>query len=179
MIRAKTLQDLFKRYRRPGDLVFALLFLLFSVFLALSLDKQTAWATGTRFLAQPAFWSYAAVFTMVTFGLLHLISSLWSPRLEGRWREIGFWLRSLEYAGWFMAYVFLVPRLGYLPSTLLFCVGLAVRVGYGRPRYLLAAGTVALAIVVVFKSLLQVKVPGGQIYEHLPDTLRAFMLTYL
>ena len=29
MSRARTLQDLFKRYRRPGDLVFAILFLIF------------------------------------------------------------------------------------------------------------------------------------------------------
>ena len=33
MIKAKTLQDLFKRYRRPGDLVFALAFMAFSLFL--------------------------------------------------------------------------------------------------------------------------------------------------
>ena len=33
MSRARTLQDLFKRYRRPGDLVFAILFLVFSIWL--------------------------------------------------------------------------------------------------------------------------------------------------
>ena len=33
-------------------------------------------------------------------------------------------------------------------------------------------------IVLLFKSFLQVKLPGGRIYEVLPDGLRSFMLTY-
>jgi len=33
--------------------------------------------------------------------------------------------------------------------------------------------------VVVFKSFLQVKIPGGQLYEFLPDGIRNFMLVYL
>ena len=178
MIRAKTLQDLFKRYRRPGDLVFAVLFLAFSLFLMWNLRSQTTWAGGTKLFAQPAFWPYAAVYTMTGFSALHLISALVSPRLDGRWSEVGFWLRSLEYAAWFLAYVWLVPRLGYLPATLVFTIALALRLGYRSPSMLLAAGGAGLAIVVVFKTLLQVKVPGGQAYEMLPDTLRAFMLTY-
>jgi len=32
--------------------------------------------------------------------------------------------------------------------------------------------------VVIFKSLLQVKVPGGAIYEFLPNVMRSFFLTY-
>ena len=91
-----------------------MLFLLFSLFLAINLPGQTTWADGTKFLAQPAFLPYAAVITMTAFAVLHVISCLVSPALEGRWREVGFWLRSFEFAGWFMAYVAVVPRLGYL-----------------------------------------------------------------
>ena len=36
----------------------------------------------------------------------------------------------------------------------------------------------AFAIVVIFKAFLQVKIPGGGIYEALPSALRSFMLTY-
>jgi hypothetical protein len=34
----------------------------------------------------------------------------------------------------------------------------------------------ALSIVLVFKTFLEVKIPGGAIYEYLPDTLRTFMI---
>ncbi len=178
MMRAKTLRDLFRRHRRPGDLVFGLAFLAFSLFLAVNLQGQTNWASGARLLAQSAFWPYVAVIAMTVFAVLHLVSGLLSPALSGRWEEVGIWLRSLEFAGWFMAYVALVPRLGYLPSTLLFTVLLTLRLGYRGPKALVSAAAFGAAVVVVFKSLLQVKVPGGQIYELLPTAARSFMLTY-
>jgi hypothetical protein len=34
----------------------------------------------------------------------------------------------------------------------------------------------ALSIVLVFKTFLEVKIPGGIIYEFLPSTLRSFMI---
>ena len=178
MTRIKTLQDLFKRYRRPGDLVFALLFLAFAIFLLANLDGQTQWVKRTKTVAQPAFWPTVAVYFMAGFAILHLIGSLVSPRIEGRWTEVKFWLRSFEFAIWFMVYVALVPRIGYLPASILFPAALAFRLGYRVPRQLFAAAGAGVVIVVLFKSLLQVKVPGGAIYEYLPDALRAFMLTY-
>ncbi len=178
MSRIKTLQDLFKRYRRPGDLVFAILFLAFSLFLLANLGGQTEWVKRTKTVAQPAFWPTVSVVFMTGFALLHLVGSLVSPRIEGRWTEVKFWVRSIEFAIWFMAYVALVPRLGYLPSSIVFPALLAYRLGYRAPRQLAAAAASGIAIVVLFKSLLQVKVPGGAIYEYLPDAIRAFMLTY-
>lgn len=178
MSRIKTLQDLFKRYRRPGDLVFAIIFLAFALFLLANLDGQTQWVKRTKTVAQPAFWPTVGVAFMALFGALHLISSLVSPRIEGRWDEVKFWLRSFEFALWFMVYVALVPRIGYLPSSIIFPALLAFRLGYRRWSEIGAAALSGVVIVVLFKSLLQVKVPGGAIYETLPDGLRAFMLTY-
>lgn len=178
MIKARTLQDLFKRYRRPGDLFYSVVCLAFSLFLAINLSGQTTWASGTKLFAQPAFWPYAAVGAMVVFSALHLISSLVSVKLEGRWQEIGFWLRSVEFAGWFMIYVIIVPQLGYLPATVGFTVVLAARLGYRGWRYLGSAAVFGGLVVVIFKTLLQVKVPGGAVYEYLPTALRSFMLTY-
>ena len=43
---------------------------------------------------------------------------------------------------------------------------------------LIAAIGGAAIIVVIFKSFLQVMIPGGAIYEALPGGLRQFMLTY-
>lgn len=173
-----TMQSLFKRYRRPGDIVFALVFLAFSIWLLSQLDAQTTWKAGGKLAAQAPFWPTIAVYGMVFFALLHAIGSWLSPRIVGRWLEVGFWIRSLEYAAWFMAYVFLVPKLGYLFVTMALCFVLALRVGYRSRKMLVASVISGLAVVLIFKTFLQVKVPGGQIYEYLPTALRSFMLTY-
>jgi hypothetical protein len=178
MARARTLQDLFKRYRRPGDLVFAVAFLALAIFLLSQLGNQTQWVARTKLFAQPAFWPAISLAAMALFAILHLVGSILSPRIEGRWVEVGFWARSLEYACWFMAYVLIVPLLGYLLSTLLFTVTLALRAGYRDFNYLLAAAAAGLGVVLIFKTFLQVKVPGGKLYEILPEAMRAFMLTY-
>lgn len=174
----KVLQDMFKRYRRPGDFLFALIFLAFSLFLAVNLGSQTTWFDKTQLVAQPAFWPTVSILLMAWFASLHALSSFMSEKLDGRWAEVQFWLRSLEYAAWFMAYVALVPKLGYLPTTIVFMVALTFRIGYRDKRVFGAVILVAIAIVVLFKSFLQVKVPGGEVYEVLPDGIRSFMLTY-
>lgn len=178
MARLRTLQDLFKRYRRPGDLVFAAAFLAFALFLAANLGTQVAWTSGGKLVAQPAFWPLVSILGMVFFAALHFLGSLCSERIHGRWQEVWFWLRSVEYAAWFMAYVLLVPWLGYLPSTVIFCAALALRAAY-PPRMIGWAALSGVAVVVIFKAFLQVRVPGGEVYEYLPAALRSFMLTYL
>ena len=178
MIKAKTLQDLFKRYRRPGDLFFGVAFLVFSLVLMVNLPGQNTWAGGTKLFAQPAFWPYAAVIAMAVFSALHVVSALVSPALDGRWREVLFWIKSAEFAGWFMAYVVIVPVLGYLPSTILCAVLLTLRLGYRSGKMLWSAAAFAVIVVLVFKTFLQVKVPGGALYELLPTAARSFMLTY-
>jgi len=179
MVRTKTLQQLFQRYRKPGDLVFAILFLTFSLILLTQLQDQTKWVARKSLFVQPRFWPAVAVIGMVVFGILHLIGSLWSPRIYGRLKEMWFWARSFEYVAWFLIYVYLVPLTGYLPTTLVFCVLLALRAGYRDRTTLLAAAGSGLFIVVLFRGLLQVKIPGGAVYEYFPDGMRAFMLTYM
>ncbi|MEM8980915.1 MAG: tripartite tricarboxylate transporter TctB family protein [Pseudomonadota bacterium] len=179
MTRIKSLQELFKRDRRPGDIVFAWVFLLFALFLLSQLGSQAPWNPRAKIFSQPAFWPTTAVVLMVGFAGLHVLSSALSPRLVGRWAEIWAWVRSLEYAGWFMAYVFLVPFVGYLPTTVVFAVLLGLRAGYRSWAKLGLLAGLGLVIVLVFKGFLQVKIPGGALYEYLPVALRSFFLTYL
>ena len=178
MTRLKGLQELFKRYRRPGDIVFAWAFLAFSLFLLSQLGAQAPWKSGGKTFTQPAFWPTVSIALMTFFAALHLLSSALSPRINGRWAEVWDWVRSVEYAGWFMAYVFTVPQLGYLATTMIFGVLLVARAGYRDPKVLMGMAATGVTIVVLFKSFLQVKIPGGAIYEVLPTTLRSFMLTY-
>lgn len=178
MSRVRTLQSLFKRYRRPGDIVFAWVVLVLSLFLLLQLFQQTEMRAGAKFAAQPRFWPAVSLVGMSFFALFHLLGSAWSERIEGRWAEVLLWVRSVEYAVWFIAYAAIVPYLGYLPTTLIVALLLTIRAGFRSRSILTAAALSAFLIVVLFKTLLQVKLPAGQIYESLPDGLRHIMLNY-
>ncbi len=178
MLRVRTLQSLFKRYRRPGDIVFAWVFLALSLFLLLQLFQQTEIKPGAKFAAQPRFWPAVSLIGMAGFAMFHLLGSAWSERIAGRWIEVLLWVRSIEYAIWFIAYAAIVPYLGYLPTTLIVAVLLTIRVGF-RSRFIFAVAAVcAFLIVFLFKTLLQVKLPAGQVYDFLPDGLRYIMLNY-
>ena len=176
---AKTLQDMFRRYRRPGDIIFAVFFLAFSLFLLSQLGTETKLVKRTKWFAQPSLWPTIAIWGMVIFSALHLIGSAVSPRIPGRWRELTFWLMSLEYVVYFLIYVAAVPWLGYLPSTMLFAALLTVRLGFRLPGAFCIALVFGAVVAIVFRALLQVNIPAGRVYEYLPDGLRAFALTYL
>ncbi len=178
MSRVKSLQSLFKRYRRPGDIVFAWFVFIFSVFMLLQIADQTVWKSGGKLFSQPRFWPAVSLTGMAIFAALHLLGSALSPRIAGRWHEVGRWVASVEYAGWFIAYAIAVPYAGYLPATVLFAIMLALRVGYRRVSTVLIAAAVAVVIVLLFKTMLQVNLPSGLVYEYLPDGLRQIMLTY-
>ena len=89
-------------------MVFALTFFLFSLFLLVNIPDQVVWVKRTKLFAQPAFWPTIAIGLMVIFSLFHLVGSLVSERIPGRLQEVLYWLRSIEFALWFMAYVAVV-----------------------------------------------------------------------
>ena len=179
MAQSENPKSLLSRERQAGDLVFAIAFLLFSAFLLSQLGEQTRWVKGTKLVAQPAFWPAVGLIGMTLFAGFHFLGSLLSKRTPGRGRELVVWARSLEYAAWFLVYVWLVPQTGYLPTTIVFVAVLMIRLGYRSKKMILGAVAVGIAIVVIFKGLLEVKIPGGQVYEYLPDAIRNFMLLYL
>lgn len=178
MSRVKTLQALFKRYRRPGDIVFAWIALAGSLFLLSQLFDQTVYKKGAKLFAQPRFWPAVSLTLMSAFAAFHLLGSALSDRIEGRWREVLLWVSSLEYAGWFIGYALLVPITGYLPTTLVFALAMTLRAGYRSRAALVSACVAAFCIVLLFKTVLQVQLPAGRIYDALPDGLRQIMLTY-
>lgn len=168
--------------RQAGDTVFGVVCLLFSLFLFSQMWTQTTWVNGQNFAAQPGFWPRLAVIGMVIFSAVNLYGSLRDPRKEERLTGVGeeivLWARSLEFALWFMAYVFATPMIGYLAASVIFAIALAFRVGYRSRRTLLAAALTGVATVVLFKAFLQVKIPGGSVYEALPDGLRSVFILY-
>lgn len=164
---------------RRGQLVFALVFVAVSVLLLALIGRQTAWAEKTRLFAQPRFWPAVSLGLMTGLGGLYLYRLPWRQITRDDRRELRNWATVLEYALWFMAYVLLVPILGYLPVTLVFVPALSWRMGY-RSRFMLTISVVfAVAVVVLFKGLLSVRIPGGAVYDYLPGALRSFFILYL
>jgi len=86
------------------------------------------------------------------------------------------WLRALEYVGWFVVYTALVPVLGYLVATLLLGTALPWRLGYRGARWFGICLSVSFAIVLVFRSGLQIRTPVNiWLYDQLPQGMETFM----
>jgi hypothetical protein len=167
-----------RRFKGPirGQLIFVLLFLALSILLISQLGDQTKWIKKTKFAAQPRLWPMIALAGMVFFTGLHLWRLPRRRILHVDLQEAKRWLQVIEYCLWFIAYVWVVPNLGYLISTLIFLPALAYRAGYQNKKMMTYAACIGFSIVVIFKSFLEVKIPGGAIYEFLPNALRSFFI---
>lgn len=167
--------------RHAAEIVFGVLSFAFALFLLTQIGAETTWLDGKPFVQQPAFWPSVAIVGMTLFGAYEL----WSTRralqvgMVGKiGPEILNWFAAIEFLLWFLVYVWIVPVLGYLPTTMIFCASLTYRLGYRRGRTILAAVLTGIAVVIIFKSLLEVKIPGGMVYDYLPPSIRNFMILY-
>lgn len=168
---------IFPEGRKPGEMLFSLLLLLVAGALLAALPWQTTWLDGRGLAAQPRFWPALSLSGVILFAILHKLSRNKLDRTPGRWLEGLTWVRSLEFIGWYLVYVAAIPVIGYLLATVIFCTLLALRVGY-RGKTLLWAALFGLGVVLVFKTAMNVKIPGGAIYEYAPEQLRYILLRY-
>ena len=116
--------------------------------------------------------------------------NLWASFKEHKWRkrfllptsayfEITKYIAALEFVFYFVLYTILVPYLGYLISTVLLGIFLPWRLGYRSRSWMLRSFCSSLAIVIIFRSFLQIKTPVSiWLYDQLPTALRSIMLTY-
>lgn len=159
-----------------GHIIFAVVFVAISTWLLCQIDEQTKWANGTKLFAQPRFWPAIGLAGMVTFGALYW-STLSRKRLASTdCIEVGLWMLAIEWVGWFLVYVKTVPIIGYLPTTVAFSYILTKRLGYNGRRWSHISIGFALSVVILFKTFMGVKIPGGAIYEYLPSALRSFFI---
>lgn len=135
--------------------------------------------------AESLFWAALAIGLALWLGpiaaapIVFLVAIIRVTWLYQHWtdrREAKIWASVFEWAGWFLAYVLLVPLIGYLPVTIAFSLLLTWRVGYRSRLMMISAGVFAVTVVLVFKSFLQVKIPGAALYEYLPGALRSFFI---
>jgi hypothetical protein len=178
----RNLSDLVETKHHRAEIVFSAASFIAALYLASQLGNQTSWLPGKTFAAQPAFWPVVSIAGMLVFGSFELWSAWQRNRAQpggGVAAEVLDWFRAVEFVVWFMVYVAVVPMVGYLPTTMAFCAGLAWRLGYRRPGVIAAALLTGIFTVAVFKSFLSVRIPGGALYEYLPAALRNFMILYL
>lgn len=122
-----------------------------------------------------------AIFVPAAFWNLYgaLRAQTWRRRFKqptGMAYEVTQWLRALEYVGWFIAYTALVPVLGYLVATLLLGTALPWRLGYRGLRWMGICLAASFAIVLVFRTGLQIRTPVNiWLYDQLPQRLETFM----
>lgn len=167
-----------RRYPGPrrGQVVFAVALVAVSGVLFLQIGEQTRWIDKTKLFAQPRFWPAVGLGAMVLLAGLHLGRLPWRRVTRFDRDEALKWLSALEFVVWFLVYVWAVPILGYLPVTLVFLPALSWRMGYRGAKWIGLSAGLAVAIVVLFKSFLSVRIPGAAVYEYLPDTLRSFFI---
>jgi len=93
--------------------------------------------------------------------------------------ELTKYAAALEFVLYFIAYTLIVPVLGYLLSTLIMGTWLTWRLGYRSLIWVLRGLLCSFVTVVIFRTFLQIKTPASiWLYDQLPTTIRAFMLTY-
>ncbi len=165
-----------------AQVVYGLFTFVVALVLLSQIGTQARFFDNLAFEKQPGLWPLISITGMLVFGFFQVIQYwlhrhiLTEPKFSS---EFVIWLKALEYAAWFMAYVLIVPVTGYLLSTVAVAVLLTLRLGYRNFRMVAAAIICAVVIVVLFKSFLQVRIPGGMIYDFLPGALRNFMIINL
>ncbi len=137
-------------------------------------------------LKQSWFVPMLCLMVLVPAALFNLKNS-WKVR---RWRlryqqptiarfEYEKYLSALEFVAYFVLYTLAVPILGYLLATLCLGVYLTWRLGYRTLKWLIIGLVASFAIVLLFRTVLQIKTPNSiWLYDLLPSAQRAFMLTY-
>lgn len=168
----------YSTFRGPlrGQILFAIVFLLAALFLMSQLGDQTKWFKRTKFFAQPRFWPMVSIGGMVIFGGLHLWKLPRRKFVTADYTEWKIWFFAIEWVFWFLAYVMLVPLIGYLPVTMVFMPIMCWRMGYRSKSMLWISVAFGAAVVVLFKSFLDVKIPGSMLYEYLPGAMRNFFI---
>jgi len=163
---------------------FALLLTTVSILLLSMIGDQVKYFSSKPFYKQPGLWTGIGLVGMVFFSSLYTFTlwrskSLLAKSKQSLLEELWLWVRSAEYLFWFMVYVLAVPVIGYLIATVLFGLLLTCRVGYNAQKIYISITLTTVAIVVIFKSLLLVKIPGGLVYEYFPDAIRNFLILNL
>lgn len=186
-------ENLFAFKRGRGDLLFSLVMLGFVAFLLWHFNAESGWDNRKlpqkrvgKILKQSWVGPMMCMAILVPAVLVNLWQSIKKWRRDKRQLvpnriryELTQWLRSFEFIAYFLVYTFVISYLGYLLSTVGFAVFLTYRLGYRGWRWFGITVAAAFAIVLLFRTILQIKTPINiWLYDQLPLALENFMKVY-
>ncbi|NNE89656.1 MAG: tripartite tricarboxylate transporter TctB family protein [Silicimonas sp.] len=154
-------------HRRPGELVFALLIVVFSV----AAFWQSYGISGFSGKTTPGVFPMIASSVMVISGFVILISATRLPAppkgAPGFLAEV-LTLRHMVVIGLVLAYVLLMPLIGFVASSAVFLFCAFQFLWRKNPLLMLALTGVTLVIIyVVFREVFQVVLPQGTLLRGL------------
>jgi hypothetical protein len=135
---------------------------------------------------KPALTPGVALALLVVANLLTLLRAVLDlradPATPEEWHEarvqvLG-WLRPMEFLGYFAVYLWAIETIGYFVATLVFVMGLMLRIKLNSPGWLLVGLGFIVTLILVFRVGLGVWMPTPAIYDAAPDVIRPYLLRW-
>ena len=186
-------ENLFEFKRVTGDLTLSIIFLIFVSFLLISFNTESGWDGRElsqkrvgKILKQQWVGPLICMVILVPAAIYNLYQSTIQLNINKRLRmprrikyELFQWLKSLEFIVYFLIYTNIITIFGYLISTVIFAIFLTTRLGYRSLKWILRSTIAAFIIVIIFRSILQIKTPVNiWLYKYLPQNFEVFMKIY-
>lgn len=86
------------------------------------------------------------------------------------------WFKPVEYFVYYVLYIWLLGMVGYFLSSLIFIIGLSIRVGLRSRTWMLSGLLFAIALIAMFRWALGVWVPPAALYDLFPKDIRIFLM---
>jgi hypothetical protein len=186
-------ENLFEFKRVTGDLTLSIIFLMLVSFLLISFNTESGWDGRElsqkrvgKILKQQWVGPLICMVILVPATIYNLYQSTIQLNINKRLRmpsrikhELFQWLKSLEFIFYFLIYTNIITIFGYLISTVIFAIFLTTRLGYRSLEWILRSAIAAFIIVIIFRSILQIKTPVNiWLYKFLPQNFEVFMKIY-
>ena len=186
-------ENLFEFKRVTGDLTLSIIFLILVSFLLISFNTESGWDGRElsqkrvgKILKQQWVGPLICMVILVPAAIYNLYQSTIQLNINKRLRmpsrikyELFQWLKSLEFIVYFLIYTNIITIFGYLISTVIFAIFLPTRLGYRSLKWILRSTIAAFIIVIIFRSILQIKTPENiWLYKYLPQNFEVFMKIY-
>jgi putative tricarboxylic transport membrane protein len=157
--------------RRPGELVFALVLLVFAV----TAFWQAYDISGLNGLSTPGVFPMLATGAMVLASVINLLSQIKAPPSSNqhgsaahRFLREYLPVRHLVVIGLLLAYVLTMPFLGFVVGSGAFLLAVIQYLWRKNPFFTLAIAALTLALIyLVFRTMFQVVLPQGSLFPGL------------
>ena len=187
------IENLFEFKRTKGDLILSISLMIFVLFLLINFAKESGWDKRDfdqkrvgKILKQQWVGPLICMIILLPSAIINIYQSLKQYNKNKRLRlpnqtyyEISQWFKSFEFIIYFLIYTFIISTLGYLLSTIIFACFLTFRLGYRSYSWILTSLTAAFGVVIVFRTILQIKTPVNiWLYSKFPPSIETFMKIY-